>query len=177
MKGLLIFGGILVLGLGFIFLNGSGSNKSIGNTSQEANIVNSDNTQLSPDLSLNLLDGSTVNLSDYRGKKPVVLDFWASWCPNCRRDMPNLNRYYDKYKDQVEVIGINLHENKNTVQKFISSQGINFLIALDPQSIAARKFGIQYTNTHFLIDKEGRLVKTIPGDISESDIEQLIKLQ
>lgn len=178
-KGLLIFIGIVFLAIVFIFL-GRSQNKSAnltGQINQQANIndPNSADAQLAPDLSLALLDGSTVKLSDYRGKKPVVLDFWASWCPNCRRDMPNLNRYYDKYKDQVEVIGINLHENKGTIQKFISSQGINFPIALDPQSIAANKFGIQYTNTHFLIDKEGRLVRIIPGDISEADIISLIQ--
>lgn len=161
-----------------IFMGRSQNNQPdrAGNTNQSANIGNQAEAQLAPELSLELLSGGIFNLADYRGKKAVVLDFWASWCPNCRRDMPNLNRYYDKYKDKVEVIGINLHENKSTVQKFISSQGINFPIALDPQSIAARKFGIQYTNTHFLIDKGGKLVKTIPGDIKESDINQLIQL-
>ena len=175
MKGYVIFGGVLVLGFGLLFFGGS-NNQSVSNTHGSANLNNSVNNQLAPDISLELLSGGTINLADYRGKKPVVLDFWASWCPNCRRDMPNLNRYYDKYKDQIEVIGINLHENKNTVRDFISSQGINFPIALDPQSVAARKFGIQYTNTHFLIDKEGKLVRTIPGDIKESDIQSLIQL-
>lgn len=174
-KGSIFFVGILLIGFVLIFLGQSQNNQQAGNINQSANIGNRAEAQLAPDLSLELLSGGTFNLADYRGKKPVVLDFWASWCPNCRRDMPNLNRYYDKHKDQVEVIGINLHENKSTVQKFISSQDINFPIALDPQSIAARKFGIQYTNTHFLISKEGKLVRTIPGDIRESDIESLIQ--
>lgn len=174
-KGLFIFVGVLLVGFILIFLGRSNSNQSAGNINQAANITDSTNAQLAPDLSLNLLDGSTVNLSDYRGKKPVVLDFWASWCPNCRRDMPNLNRYYDKYKEQVEVIGVNLHENEGTVRDFIASRGINFPIALDPSSQAARAYGIQYTNTHFLIDKEGKLIRTVPGDIRESDIQDLIQ--
>lgn len=177
-KGAVILMGVVGLAAILIFIGRSQNNQSdqAGNTNQSANIGNQAEAKLAPDLILELLNGGTFNLADYRGKKAVVLDFWASWCPNCRRDMPNLNRYYEKYKDQVEVIGINLHENKSTVKKFINSQSINFPIALDPQSIAARKYGIQYTNTHFLIDKEGRLVKTIPGDIRESDIEQLIQL-
>lgn len=174
-KGLLVFIGVIGLIVVLLLIGRSQSNQSAGDTHQSATLGNTTNAQLAPDLSLNLLDGSTVNLSDYRGKKPVVLDFWASWCPNCRRDMPNLNRYYEKYKDQIEVIGVNLHENTNTVRDFINSRGITFPIALDPKSVAANKFGIQYTNTHFLIDKEGKLVRTIPGDISEADIISLIQ--
>src|SRR3989338_759969 len=114
MKGLFIFGGVLVLGLGLLFFGGSKNNQPVSDVDQSANLNNSISNQLAPDFSLESLSGGTISLADYRGKKPVVLDFWASWCPNCRRDMPNLNRYYDKYKDRVEVIGINLHENKNT---------------------------------------------------------------
>jgi len=130
---------------------------------------------LAPDFLLEKLDGGTISLSEFRGKKPVVVDFWASWCPNCRRDMPNLNSFYEKYKDKVEVIGVNLQEDKNTVKNFIASRGISFSIALDPYGEASRAFGIQYTNTHFLIDINGNLVRTIPGDIRESDIISLIQ--
>lgn len=131
--------------------------------------------QSAPDFSLQKLGGGTISVSEFKGKKPVVVDFWASWCPNCRRDMPNLNRYYEKYKDRVEVIGVNLQENEGTVKDFIASRGFSFPIALDPFGQASGAFGIQYTNTHFLIDKNGNLVRTIPGDISESDIASLLQ--
>jgi len=141
----------------------------------QANISNVTGSQLAPDFSLAKLGGGTISLAEFRGKKPVVVDFWASWCPNCRRDMPHLNRFYEKYKDKVEVIGINLQEEGSTVQSFISSRGITFPIALDPNGQASNAFGIHYTNTHFLIDKDGNLVRTIPGDIQESDIVSLIQ--
>ncbi|MCH7883316.1 TlpA family protein disulfide reductase [Patescibacteria group bacterium] len=128
-----------------------------------------------PDFSLQKLGGGTITLAEYRGKKPVVLDFWASWCPNCRRDMPKLSRFYEKYKDQVEVIGINLQENKRTIENYINSAGISFPVALDPSGRVSRAFGIRYTNIHVLIDKEGNIVRTIPGDIRESDIISLIQ--
>jgi len=128
-----------------------------------------------PDFMLQKLGGGTVTLSEFKGKKPVVVDFWASWCPNCRRDMPNLNSFYEKYKDKIEVIGVNLQENENTVKDFIASRGISFPIAFDPYGEASRAFGIQYTNTHFLIDTNGNLVRMIPGDIREPDILSLIQ--
>jgi len=129
--------------------------------------------QLAPDFTLTRLDGGTITLSDYRGDKPVILDFWTSWCPNCQRDMPKLARWYEKYKDQVEVIGVNLRESNAVAQRFVNSRGIGFPIAMDPGSVA-NQFAIRFTNTHVLIDKEGSIVRVIPGDMKERDIRELI---
>jgi len=126
------------------------------------------------ELSLAKLGGGTINVADYRGEKPIILDFWTSWCPNCQRDMPRLSTWYQKYKDEVEVIGINLQESSGTAQRFIDSRNITFPIAMDPQRQASSLFRIQYTNTHILISKEGKVVGVIPGDIRESDIISLI---
>lgn len=138
---------------------------SAGTASIHGLSTNSNNARSAPDFTLQKLGGGTISLSEFIGKKPVVVDFWASWCPNCRRDMPNLNRFYEKHKDKIEVIGVNLQEKESTARNFISSRGISFSIALDPFGSASRAFGIQYTNTHFLIDIDGNLVRVIPGDI------------
>ena len=145
-----------------------------GGSPQTATLSNLNNN-LAPDFSLLKLDGSTISLSEFKGKKPLILYFFATWCPNCRRDMPKLSSYYEKYKDQVEVIGINLQENNKTVENFITSRHISFPIALDPFSKVNRIYGIRYTNTHILINKEGEIVRVIPGDIKESDIQSLIQ--
>lgn len=178
MKNKILVGGIFVVVVGLLlagrFFGGSPAN----NTASVHNSVaagDSPSKNLAPDFALQKLDGGTITLAEFRGKKPVVVDFWASWCPNCRRDMPKLNGFYEKYKDKVEVIGVNLQEKESTVQSFISSRGISFPVALDPFGRASNAFGIQYTNTHFLIDINGNLVRTIPGDISEADIVALIE--
>ena len=131
--------------------------------------------QVAPDFSLEKLGGGTISLAEYKGRKGVVLDFFATWCPNCRRDMPKLSGFYEKYKDQIVVIGVNLHEDKSVVGKFIEKNDITFPIALDPSGGVARSYGARYTNFHVLIDKEGNAIKAIPGDISESDIHLLLK--
>ncbi|MBI3589031.1 MAG: redoxin domain-containing protein [Candidatus Liptonbacteria bacterium] len=173
-----LIGGVVIVAVGLLIYGGlSRSNVPTNNAASIHNNVSSgsDRNNLAPDFTLQKLTGGTISLSEFRGKKPVVVDFWASWCPNCRRDMPKLNIFYEKYKNKVEVIGVNLQEGKSTVKDFIASRGISFQIALDPSGQASNAFGIQYTNTHFLIDKAGNLVRTIPGDISEADIESLIK--
>jgi len=150
--------------------------KDSGNTTavSKTESVTSDK-QVAPDFSLDKLGGGTITLAEYRGRKPVVLDFWTTWCPNCRRSMPNLNAFYEKYKDKVEVIGINMQENPSLVQKFITELGITFPIAFDPNGSVTRAYGVRYTNVHVLIDKDGNVVRLVPGDISEADMLELIK--
>jgi len=128
-----------------------------------------------PDFTLPTLNGTDITLSHIIQDKPVILDFWTSWCPNCRRDMPRLNALSEKYHNQVEVIGVNLQESPTTVQGFIQSAAITYPIAFDTDGAVARLYGIQYTNTHVLINTQGSIVKVILGDISEDDIEALIQ--
>lgn len=131
--------------------------------------------EYAPDFTLDKLGGGTISLADYRGVKPVVLDFWASWCPNCRRDMPRLNKMYEEFGDEVEVVGVNLHEQIGVAQQYITEASITFPIALDKNGKVSNSYGIQYTNTHVLINKAGEVVKIIPGDIKESDVTSLIQ--
>src|SRR3989344_2703977 len=176
MSNKLLIGGVVLVVAGLLIFGRLNSNNTpSAGTASVQNSISVGSTHTAPDFTLQKLGGGTISLSDFRGKKPVVVDFWASWCPNCRRDMPNLNRFYEKYKDKVEVIGVNLQENESTVRDFIASRGISFPIALDPRGQASRAYGIQYTNTHVLIDRAGNLVRIIPGDIGEGDIVSLIE--
>lgn len=129
---------------------------------------------LAPDFNLKRLDGGTIKLSDYRGKKSVILDFWMSWCPNCQRDMPVANRLYEKYKNQVEIIGINMRESTSVAQSFVNSRNISFPIAMDNGRVASQ-YNIRYTHTHVFIDRNGGLVQVIPGDLRESQLLSLIQ--
>lgn len=170
----LIIGFIVLL---VVLLGGAKIMENQGSgVSGQANISgNVDGGREAPEFTLSKLGGGSVALADYRGEKPVILDFFATWCPNCRRDMPKLNKFYEKYKDNVEVLGVNLQESEKTVEEFISSRGISFPIVLDPRGQVSRMFGIRYTNTHVLINKEGRIVRVVSGDIKESDVLSLFE--
>ena len=166
---ILVFIGIAV------YATQGGNNPQNSNADTKASAPTSGESakQVAPDFSLDKLGGGTITLAEYRGRKPVVLDFWTTWCPNCKRDMPHLNAFYEKYKDKVEVIGIDLQENPSLVQKTISDWGITFPIALDTNGQVSRAYGVRYTNFHVLIDIDGNVVRAVPGDISESDITSL----
>lgn len=172
-----IIGGLVALGvvlLVIVALSGHGNRNGSQDVSQTSLRGTQSNAQSAPDFSLDKLSGGKISLADYKGKKPVVLDFWATWCPNCQRDIPHLNSFYQTYKDKVEVIGIDLQEDPVAAQQFVTSRGVSYPIALDPNSEASQAYGVRYTNMHVLIDKNGNLVRVIAGDIQESDITSLI---
>ncbi len=176
----LVYGMIFAVGLGFLLFKSIESRGGINNFSADSNsILKTDNShnndiELAPDFTLSTLDGGTVTLSSFRGQKPVILDFWASWCHNCQRDMPKLNKFYQKYKNDVEIIGINLRENIGTIEKFVNSNDIEFPIALDKGQVS-NLYGIRFTNTHIYIDKNGYIQNISSQDTRESEIISLIE--
>ena len=124
MKTIIIFiAAVVVIAGGYAIIRSTSSDSNSSEPlAQETTHVQQQRTQppasivrkepvkpLAPDFTLKDLNNGTITLSSYQGDKPVVLDFFATWCPNCQRDMPILSSLYDKYKDEVEVIGVNMH--------------------------------------------------------------------
>lgn len=167
--------GILLIG-GAVYASRSGENSETQKNKPSTGVTGTEQSdkRLAPNFTLSRLGGGTIELASYRGQKPIVLDFFATWCPNCRRDMPHLNSLYEKYKDQVEIIGIDLQEQESLVDPFITNLEVTFPIALDTQGAVSKQYGVRYTNFHVLIDKEGNVAGSVPGDITDADIINLI---
>ncbi len=119
------------------------------------------------------VSGQEISLASLYNEKPVILDFWATWCPNCRRDMPKLSKLASKYKDDITVLGVNLQEDNGSINEFNNKFGIGFDSIIDAGNIA-RSYGVAYTNTHVLIDSSGNIVDIISGDIAEANFTRLI---
>jgi thiol-disulfide isomerase/thioredoxin len=102
------------------------------------------------------VDGKEYSLSDFRGKK-VVLNFFATWCPPCRAEIPDFERFYRENKDVV-LIGINIQEDKTTVEEFLSSMGVTYPVLLDRDGKISAQFGIEGIPTTFLIDEKGKVI-------------------
>lgn len=85
-----------------------------------------------PDFTLKNLEGKEYTLSDYKGKKVVMLDFWATWCNICKREMPVLESVYKEYQSQgVEFFGIALDENERLIKRIVGEKGVTYPILLD----------------------------------------------
>jgi len=110
---------------------------------------------LAPDFQLTTLNGEETSLSDYRGSK-VMLNFWATWCPPCRAEMPDMEKFYQD--TDIEILAVNLTETENhvnQVQKFADEYELTFPILLDEVIEVATLYAIQPVPTSFMIDSEG----------------------
>ncbi|MBE6068024.1 MAG: redoxin domain-containing protein [Clostridium lundense] len=126
------------------------------------------------DFKLKDLTGKEVSLSDYKGKK-VFLNFWATWCPPCKAEMPEMEMLYQETKNSdLVILAVNLDEEKDTVQKFISSSKYNFPVLLDTGNIAASQYEVVSIPTSFFIDKEGNIVDKHIGAMTIEDMKNYI---
>lgn len=119
-----------------------------------------------PDFSLTTSDGKTVKLSDFRGKK-VLLNFWATWCPPCRQEIPDMVKYYEANKDKnMIILGVNLtqaEKDPTTVPQFLKDNGITYPVLLDTKGIVADQFQVSGIPTSYFIDSKGVIRQVYTG--------------
>lgn len=115
-----------------------------------------------PDFTAKLNNGETFTLSDRKGQV-VLLNFWATWCSNCVKEMPAIEKLYEEYGNQVVIIGVNVGEDKSTVDAFIDTKNYTLPIAYDTESNISNLYpsaGIPYT---VIIGKDGLVTETFLG--------------
>lgn len=134
-------------------------------------------TEAAPDFTLYTLSGDEVKLSDYLGKV-VILDFWATWCPPCRKAIPDLISIQNEYKDDLVVIGISFDQTatQNDLVPFIESYGINYPVVLGNIEVSDAYGNIQAIPTSFIIDQEGKIINKHVGLVPKSTLVEEINL-
>ena len=122
-----------------------------------------------PDFRLPTLTGETLALSDLKGKK-VILNLWATWCPPCREEMPDMQKIYEEMgRDEVEIIAVNLTQserNKADVKAFVEEYGLTFPVLLDEKSEVAQAYFAITIPTSYIIDSEGIIQKKKIGPMT-----------
>lgn len=129
-----------------------------------------------PDFKLPTISGDTLSLSDYHGKV-IILDFWATWCPPCRAEIPGFVNLQKEFKDQgFTVIGVAL-DKPDKVAKFYKDFKMNYPVVIGNREIAAAYGGITGIPTTFVLDRQGRIVKKYVGMRPEKVFrEDIVKL-
>ena len=125
------------------------------------------NNEVKPiDFTLDLLDGSSVNLSALKGKV-VFLNFWATWCSPCRKEMPSMDELYNLLKAEgFEIIAVNLREKPNDVSRFMTLNKLNFPVAIDSNGDVGAQYNIRSIPTTYIIDKRGFIISKLTGSIN-----------
>ena len=132
-----------------------------------------------PDFTLPDINGKMVSLKDFRGKV-LILDFWATWCPPCRQEIPQFVDLYSQYKEKgFEIIGIALdQEGEKVVKPFSQNYNIKYPILIGGEEVSEIYGGIRGIPTTFVIDRKGNIVKKYVGfrdrEVFEEDIKALL---
>lgn len=112
--------------------------------------------QSAPEISLDLLDGGKMKLSDHKGKHVVILDFWASWCGPCRMSLPLVAEVAAQYADKgVVFYAVNVGESPEKARNFLAQTKLSMTVAMDPDGKAGRLYGAEAIPRMVIIDKEG----------------------
>lgn len=118
--------------------------------------------------------GNTVQLSDWHGR-PVVLNFWASWCGPCRVETPFFQAMSEQYGDAVAIVGINQGESQAVVERFAAEYGLTYPLLLDEDQRINRLYSVFGLPTTLFIDAEGVVQEVYPGAISQASLEERIE--
>lgn len=159
----------LLVALGILLLAGGSLSYAFAGTSRpdsgpagavQAGVV-------APDVTLEKLTGGTVNLSEYQGKV-VILNFWATWCPPCRAEMPSMEKLYRlmEGEEDFEMLAVNIEKDGGEiVPKFLKRNPHSFPVLLDPQARAQEIYGVYRYPETFIIARNGTVVRKVLGAI------------
>lgn len=152
-----------------------------GDTRVEKPVIRlaSNPTPLPPFL-VNDLNGGVVSTAGFGGKV-VLLNFWATWCPPCREEIPELIELANRYKDQLEIVGVSMDDaSPQEVREFAEDAGINYPVVMGSRTIASEYGGVPALPTSFIVNREGRVVQkhvgVFPIDVYDSEIRALLGL-
>ena len=128
-----------------------------------------------PDFTVYDLEGNAYKLSDFRGK-PVLLNFWASWCGPCQMEMPDFQKYYESHGDKVNFVIVNLtdgqQETVESASAFIAEKCYTFPVYYDTDIDAAVKYGVSAVPVSYFIDAEGYFVAWAQGALTADMLQQ-----
>lgn len=166
-----VIGGIIWAVSDFVMSNNNQATTSetdVENTSSESETaIGLEQGDQAPDFELETVSGETVKLSDFRGEK-ILLNFWATWCPPCRAEMPDMQKYHEGDNEGI-ILAVNLLETEQSfrqVDDFLQEYGITFHILLDENTEVSSFYNAFALPTSYLINKEGIIHTKAIGTIN-----------
>ena len=121
-----------------------------------------------------LATGRTLKLSDLRDK-PVYLNFWATWCPPCVKELPHIQSKYEQYKDKINFVAISLDGEQEAPAQFIPSRGYTFPVGYGNEREISRAYNVEAIPMSFIIDTNGVVKAKIVGSMDEADLERFLQ--
>ncbi len=175
----MIGAGLLIgVGLGLLLLAVIGTQGSLfpglfDNLSGDQPIAVPEVNSPAPDFQLQSLSGEALRLSDFRGR-PVMINFWATWCGPCQLEMPLIQKYYEKHSPDLVVLAVNNDEPRASVQEFVDKMKLTFPILLDPGARVEDQYRVRAFPTSLFINREGLIRYQHIGILNEQQLVQYL---
>lgn len=132
-------------------------------------------TAAAADFNLTDLQGKSHRLADYRGKW-LLVNFWATWCPPCLHEVPDLSALHTAHKDRdLEVIGVALDSTRASVQEFVGKHHVSYPVVIGNYKLARQIGEVEVLPTSYLYDPSGKLVSQQAGILSREDVEDYLR--
>lgn len=134
-------------------------------TAETTAVSNDGQKTMAPDFSLTDINGKTFTLSSLRGKV-VIIDFWGSWCGWCIKGMPEMKKYYEKYKGKMEIVGVDCGDTNEKWKAAVKELELPWIHVYNPKGMGdiTGIYEIQGFPTKFIVGKDGELLKTVIGE-------------
>jgi peroxiredoxin len=164
---------LIAVGIGSLLLMGQQS--ATGASQQTDTLVQASRGTAAPDFALFSPEGQEISLSDYEGQV-ILINWWATWCPPCKAEMPAINAFYESYQaDGFVVLAVNSQEGASTVKDFIQENGFTFPVLLDSQGQVMDRYHVRALPTSFIIDRHGVIQHIQTGEITSQQLEAIVE--
>lgn len=131
-----------------------------------------------PQFELEMLNGENVQLDDVKGKK-VMVNFWATWCPPCEAEMPEMQKLQNEHQDNLVVLAVNMtnaEKSREDVESFISKRKLTFPVALDKDGRVSVQYEVYSYPTTYFLDEEGKIMNISRGAMTKETMEKLLEM-
>jgi peroxiredoxin len=160
---------------------GAGRVLPLDDAIRELDLIRPSRQKIAEDFALPTPNGGSFRLSDHRGKT-VLVNFWATWCPPCREEMPAMERLYQRHKDRgLMLVAVSIDADPALVPPYLKASKLTFPVALDPKAEVANKYGVRALPSSFVVDRAGTMTALALGprawdnDASHSLVEALTR--
>ena len=172
--------GLFLISIAFIY--GCSSSDPTGEASpqalqQDSGDIGINQGQTAPDFTIKTVDEKEISLSSLTQEKPTVLYFFATWCPNCARDLAAVNKVYPQYKDKVNflAIGMDVKEGADLIRSYRQSKGLGLTDFAAGNNNVLGKYNVVYTTTKFFMDKDRKSLNKGIGAVDETAWNQIFQ--
>ncbi len=153
------------------FLSAMGPTASTGGNRDTVSPLDADKAMNAPapDFTLRDMNGNTITLSSLKGKV-VLLNFWATWCPPCKAEMPTMNKLYNEIRGRgLEIIAVSTDNSLSTIRNYLAKNPLDFPVVHDEKNQLSRQYRVFSMPTTFLIDRNGIIVEKFYGEYDWTD--------